>query len=615
MSINRSIQMKKLIAILVLAFLVGTVDAMAARQRVIGPGLNSGRTVFFQTENNLTLYADTVYTLTGIYFVPTGKKLTIQPGTVIMGDTAAVLVVQPGGKIYANGTAASPIVFTSRKAPGLKSPGDWGGIILLGSAPTNQVNPQIEGGIIPGTYGGSVANDSSGVMRYVRIEYPGYRYQLDNEVNGLTMGGVGSRTVIDYIQVSYSFDDSYEWFGGTVNAKHLVAIGGTDDEFDTDFGYQGKVQFAFGMKDKNRFDPTGQTNGFESDNEASASYNVPRTRPSFSNITLVGPLTSDVDTTVPPGSETRHQYVVVSRRGTQQSIYNSILMGYRGGYSLRDQPSYVSAIGDTLQARNISLQANPGTTYPVMNGQGSGVTNALVSAWFNTAGYNNYGGLAPRLPSSIGLTNLSSLSTVNPVPAVGSEPDTAATDFSLPSLSDPFFDNTATYRGAFDPAVSWENQWTAGWTNFDPQNTQYYQVDPTWNLISLARVPSTFDAATLLPGAVPGSVNGTLPSIYTLATTLTNGEGYWAQFTTPKTLSLNGTDLATASVVVPTANRWVLVGSTSSTKPLSSLTSSVPGSIVAVWGWNGSSYVTPTQIEPMKAYWVFVNAACTLTIN
>jgi hypothetical protein len=96
---------------------------------------------------------------------------------------------------------------------------------------------------------------------------------------------------------------------------------------------------------------------------------------------------------------------------------------------------------------------------------------------------------------------------------------------------------------------------------------------------------------------------------------MTNGEGYWALYGTAKTLSLKGSNLATASVVVPTANRWVLVGSTSTTKPLSALTSSVPGSIVAVWGWNGSAYVIPTQIEPMKAYWVFVNAACTLTIN
>ncbi len=607
--------MKKLITILVLALVVLTVDAMAARQRVLGPGLNSGRTVFFQTQNNLTLYADTVYTLTGLYFVPTGKKLTIQPGTVIMGDTAATLIVQPGGKIIADGTINNPIVFTSRKAPGQRAPGDWGGIILLGSAPTNQVNPQIEGGIIPGTYGGSVANDSSGVMRYVRIEFPGYRFQLDNEVNGLTFGGVGSRTVIDYIQVSYSFDDSYEWFGGTVNAKHLIALSGTDDEFDTDFGYQGKLQFLFGMRNKNVFDPTGQSNGFESDNEATPTYNVPRSRPIFSNVTLIGPITSDVDTSVPSGSYVRWQYVDVTRRGSQLCMYNSILMGYPGGISLRDQPSYQSAIGDTLQARNISLQVYPGTTYPVMNGQGSGVTNALVSAWFNNAAYNNYGGLAPRVPSTIGLTDISNFTNPNPVPLIGSEPDTATTDFSLPNLSDPFFDNTASYRGAFDPSVSWQNQWTAGWTNFDPQNTQYYQVDPTWNLISLSRIPSTFDAATLFPTAVPGSINGTLPSIYTPATTLANGEGYWALYTTAQTRSLKGSALPTASVVVPSANRWVLVGSTSTAKPLSALTSSVPGSIVAVWGWNGSSYVVPTQLEPMKAYWVFVNAACTLTIN
>jgi hypothetical protein len=606
--------MKKLCALALLATLIFTVDAAAQRQRVLGPGLNSGRTVFFQSESNLTLFADTLYTLTGIYFVPTGKKLTIQPGTVIMGDTAATLVIQPGAKIIASGTSANPIVFTSRKDPGSKAPGDWGGIIILGSSPTNQINPVIEGGIIPGTYGGALPDDSSGVMRYVRIEYPGYRFQLDNEVNGLTMGGVGRKTVIEYIQVAYSFDDSYEWFGGTVNAKYLVANGGTDDEFDSDFGWQGNVQFGFGLKDKFNWDPTGQTNGFESDNENSATYNNPRTYPKFSNITFVGPVTNDADSTVPAGSTTRHQYASVIRRGSQLSVYNAILMGYRGGYSLRDVPSLTSAAGDTLQARNVSLQAYPATTYPVMNQSGT-LAGFSLSTWFNTPAYNNLGGTAPRLPSTVGLGVLTDLTNPDPVPAIGSEPDTAVTDFTLPNLATGFFDTTASYRGAFAPGVPMSSQWTAGWTNFNPQNTKYYQVNNSWNLVSVSRVVADFAATAVFPTAVPASVNGTLPTIYTPAVTTVNGEGYWALYSTAQTLQQVGGALATASVTVPTANRWVLVGGTSLNKPVSALTSSVPGSIVAVWGWNGTSYVPVSTIEATKAYWVFVNAACTLTIN
>lgn len=608
--------MKRCIALFVLmTVLIGT-EVSAQVTQILGPGLNSGRTVFFQTGSR-TLYSDTVYTLTGLYFVPTGQKLTIQPGTVIMGDTAAVLIFQPGAKIYANGTAARPIVFTSRKAPGLRSPGDWGGVIILGSAPTNQINPVIEGGIIPGTYGGAVSDDSSGVLRYARIEFAGYRFQADNEVNGLTLGGVGSKTVIEYVQVSYSFDDSYEMFGGTVNLKRLVAFGGTDDEFDSDFGWQGNAQFLFGLKDRTKWDPTGQSNGFESDNEASASYKNPRTYPKFSNVTLIGPIPTDNDTTVPAGSETRWQYVALLRRGTMLSAYNSVLMGYPGGLSLRDLQSKTAANGDTLQLRNISIQAYPGTVYPVLNETGGNPAGwPGVISWFDSSLFANNGGAAPRLPSAMGLTDMSNIFNPNPVPGIASEPATAGTDFTNPNLSGAFF-TPVSYRGAFDPSLSLNQQWTSGWTNFDPQNTEYIQYSNSWNLVSVPRNSATSSPDTLFPGAVAGSINGTLPSIYTTATSMNVGEGYWALYTTRQsnTLGIKGPAVTSASVVVPTGNRWVLVGSKSTTVPVANLTSDVPGSIVAIWSWNGSSYVVPTQIVPGKAYWVFVNAACTLTIN
>ena len=144
-----------------------------------------------------------------------------------------------GAKIEANGTASNPIVFTSGKAAGSRLRGDWGGIIILGNAPTNRPlspAPLVEGGV-DRRYGGTTANDNSGTMRYVRIEFAGIAAEPGSEINGLTLGGVGSGTTLEYIQVSYGNDDAYEFFGGTVNAKYLVSYATSDDDYDFDFGY------------------------------------------------------------------------------------------------------------------------------------------------------------------------------------------------------------------------------------------------------------------------------------------------------------------------------------------------------------------------------------------
>ena len=184
-------------------------------------------TVTGSITTNTTLTSDKTYILKGIVRVESGATLTIQAGTKIYGENSSQgsLVVKPGGKIMAEGTATNPIVFTSEftKAGATRTPtyGDWGGIIILGKAPINVPGgtAAIEG---PGdSYGGNDAADDSGVMKYVRIEYPGIAYSLNNEINGLTLGGVGNKTKLEYIQVSYSGDDSYEFFGGTVNAKYL----------------------------------------------------------------------------------------------------------------------------------------------------------------------------------------------------------------------------------------------------------------------------------------------------------------------------------------------------------------------------------------------------------
>ena len=229
------------------------------------------------------------YLLKGWVYIAEGSELTIEPGTIIKGDkaTKAALIAERGGKLIAKGTPTAPIVFTSAQAKGNRKPGDWGGVILCGKAVNNQQEMEIEGG--PRTkHGGNDNADNSGVLSYVRIEFAGYPFRQDKEINGLTLGSVGSGTQLDHIQVSYSNDDSYEWFGGAVNAKYLIAYKGWDDDFDTDNGYCGTVQFGLVVRDSKLADAS-QSNGFESDNNGSGSAVEPYTTAQFSNITFIGP--------------------------------------------------------------------------------------------------------------------------------------------------------------------------------------------------------------------------------------------------------------------------------------------------------------------------------------
>lgn len=469
---------------------------------ILGPGLGSARTEYYQAWDR-TLSPDTLYTLTGFYFVTDGHHLNVPAGCVVQGDSVATLIVQPGGQIHAQGTEYRPVVFTSAKPAGHRNPGDWGGVILLGNAPVNQVNPVIEGGIIAGTYGGNDAEDSSGEMTYVRIEYPGTRYQLNNEVNGLTMGGVGRGTTLHHIQVSYSFDDSYEWFGGTVNAHHLVAIGGTDDEFDTDFGYTGKIQFAFGMKDPMVWDAAGETNGFESDNDGTGTTADPRTRPVFSNITLLGPERTDALVgTLPPTH--KHRNCALLRRSTRCSIYNTAMIGYTRGFSIRDANTIADCTGELLKVKNTSITATwqgdqAGTVHETSRWAG-------VTAWFDTPAYANMGSV-PRNPSTVGLTDVSDFLNPNPAPMIGSELDNSAS-FADVDLTDAFF-TPVTYRGAFVPGLPMDQQWTAHWTNFNPQYIDYaiVAVHETGDLpgaaATVSAYPNPFNPATTLKFNVP----------------------------------------------------------------------------------------------------------------
>ena len=163
----------------------------------------------------------------------------------------------------------------------------------------------------------------------------------------MTLGGVGSGTTLDYIQVSYSGDDSYEWFGGTVNAKHLIAYRGLDDDFDTDFGYSGMIQFAVAERDPAIADEAGDSNGFESDNDATGSENQPYTHAIFSNFSMFGPLA----TPTTPINDFYKRGIYI-RRNSRLNIYNSIIAGHRIGMQLKDQSTQDAATAGQLNIEN-----------------------------------------------------------------------------------------------------------------------------------------------------------------------------------------------------------------------------------------------------------------------
>lgn len=328
----------------------------------------------------LTLSSSQVYLLKTILVIKSGGKLVVPAGTVVRGRANtgttpkeyATVVVERGGKIEIQGTQANPVVFTSAKPIGSRDRGDWGGIFIAGNAPNNQgASIQMEGfnnvsfDNQLAFHGGTVENDNSGSLTYLRIEFGGFAFEPNKELNGITFASVGSATKVDNIQVSYSGDDSYEWFGGSVNCKHIIAYKGTDDDFDTDFGYRGSVQFGIAQKDTSYYDLSWNVAGgstsecFESDNDASGSGKLPLTSAVFTNMTCVGPVPvggkwSDLSTTI-KGAYRRGARI---RRNSRISITNSIFMGYR---------NFVMLDGDsTLYAAGARPTVNPSNDYDLI---------------------------------------------------------------------------------------------------------------------------------------------------------------------------------------------------------------------------------------------------------
>ncbi|NQV76508.1 MAG: hypothetical protein HQ491_10720 [Bacteroidetes bacterium] len=425
---------------------------------------------------NTTWTADKIYLLKGIINITSGATLTIQPGTLIKGDkaTKGTIVVNRGGKILAVGAIDKPIVFTSNQAVGARAAGDWGGIVILGNAPNNQgTNQGIEG--IPtdasgkASYGGTDPADNSGTLKYVRIEYAGVPLSPDNEINGLTLGSVGSGTTLDYIQVTRSGDDAFEFFGGTVNAKHILAIGTLDDDFDTDFGFSGKIQFALVQRYITIADVSG-SNGFESDNDGSGSIKTPKTSAVFSNVTVIGPLSSASMS----GYNANYQHAAQIRRNSSISILNSIFTGYTEGIYIDDSKV---AVAKSTSANYLSggLAFENNLVYGTnlkgneVKGQNKADFETALRA-ANTFTSASYGGALItdpyKYPADIIASSSGKQGKPNFTALTGSVALTGAL-FTNAKVTDSFFEKVA-YRGAFGTT-----DWTAGWANFDPQVLPY----------------------------------------------------------------------------------------------------------------------------------------------
>lgn len=411
---------------------------------------------------------DSVYILMGQINVE--GTLNIAPGTVVKGDkvTKGTLVVVPGGKLNAVGTATQPIVFTSRMAAGARSAGDWGGVILVGKAPVNQSNATVEGLSNPVDYGTSAIptrdeNDSSGKLKYVRIEFSGIALQPDKETNGLTMCAVGKGTELSHIQVSFGGDDSFEWFGGNVNAKNLIAYAGVDDDWDVDYGYSGNVQFGVSIRNPRTADVSG-SNGFESDNDGSGSAASPKTSAVFSNMTVIGPFKTTADKDV----NANFAAGMHLRRNTSISIFNSVFAGWNtAGLLLDATTTYANATAGDMALQNVAIVGIKGTA---LKGAAS-VTDTQVADFFNTTAFGNKL-IATTAEAGIDKAFYNPKSSVGTpesfLPAAGS-PLLGAGAFANAKLQNAYFDKSATYMGAFG-TTDWTKE---GWVNFDPQNTVY----------------------------------------------------------------------------------------------------------------------------------------------
>lgn len=386
----------------------------------------------------LDLPANGTYSLNGKCYVSSGATIRIHEGVTIRGvrkasaDDASALVICRGGFIDARGTACKPITFTG--AVGDETPGAWGGISILGRSLVNQTEPYTEGirlNTVPAGidvhYGGTVANDSSGVLQFVKILYPGTSIADDNDLNGLNLCGVGSRTVMEHVYVGYSGNDGFAFFGGAVHAKWLIARSSYDDQFSFTHGYTGNIQFALSYLNFTGVSYNWDANAIESENLNPGASNLPKTHPHIANMTIIGGNNSKVTNTL-----------FASRwwRNTEGTMQNSVMMGYDP--AMNTTGAGALNIGNNLIHSFSAVPSLPASNRIYTTGNANDSIK-LIRPFGTTCG------------TQLNQLDLRPHSTITNSPAA-----TGAVWNWNPS---PFFQQV-TYRGAFDPAGT-PRQWTA----------------------------------------------------------------------------------------------------------------------------------------------------------
>jgi hypothetical protein len=437
-------------------------------------GGNTGELVELRGDlSTRTLTKDKKYLLVGQVFVRDGQTLTIEPGTVILGDkrTRATLVIDRGGKMIAEGTVSEPIVMTSNQEDGVRDRGDWGGLVILGRARTNQPNPAVEGITPEVNFGGENDNDNSGIFKYFRVEFGGIELTPNNETNSITMGGVGRGTQMEYCMVSFGGDDGFEWFGGNVDGKYFISHAMWDDDFDCDFGWSGNVQFGLIIRYPG-FADQSQSNAFECDNGPNDNDVQPYTTGTFSNVTVIGPIKTGSSV-----SNGNYAHAIDLRRRTAISIFNSVLTGFPLGVRM-NQPSVFEHYTVTergVLANNVLLAPNPANAFRA----GTGVDAAAVGAYWNAGNTTIDGPQTEAKITALGIdpslffgSSLPNNYPSNPNFTVTSGSLTSGASFSNPKFQEAnragFFDTSVNFVGGFGAT-----NWAAGWAEFDPVDRKY----------------------------------------------------------------------------------------------------------------------------------------------
>jgi hypothetical protein len=291
-------------------------------------------------DGEVVLKTGVTYKLSGKLVVANGAKLTIEPGAIIEAtarpdnstEDIRYIAVAQGGQIFVNGTATNPVVMTSS----VKSPGKWGGLVICGKAPINK-GATASAEVSDLTYGGTLANDNSGSIRYLRIEYSGYAYNSEKEFNGLSLFGVGSGTTIEYVQVHEGADDGIEFFGGTVNTKYLISTSNEDDSFDWTEGWNGTNENWYGKLGLGR-----GNRGIEADNNSNNHLATPIANPNIKNLTLIG-----------LGAQGSESQALKLRVGTKGKFDNLVLSNFVTGFDVQHNESVGYVADGTLKATNV----------------------------------------------------------------------------------------------------------------------------------------------------------------------------------------------------------------------------------------------------------------------